>query len=80
AVPEEFVTRWDREWLKYLKTEDVAPHLVAAHELQLVSDLRGASAREVYDGVVATHSAYVHPRPLHVWAPIEALAGKDVLE
>lgn len=80
TVPETVVERWDREWAKYFLTEDIAPHVVPEHELGERLDIAGLTPQEIYATSIATHPAYERPRPLHIWAPAEALIGKDVIE
>jgi SAM-dependent methyltransferase len=74
------VDRWDREWLIYLNTEDPAPHLVKARNLDYFGSLKGLSRSEVFTSSVAkTKDGKVQPH-LRVWAEGNWIVDQSVLE
>ena len=58
---------WDREWLHYLKTERMFPHLVPAERLTLIGSLTGASPSATYHTVLTADERYGELGPLKVW-------------
>lgn len=72
--------RWDLEWLSYLQTESIYPHIVPASNLELVGDLRGKSAAETWHLELARNRDFGLGGPLRVWCPGDWLIGAKVLE
>lgn len=80
AVTDEFIARWDREWLAYLGTESPGPHIISAKDLVRTGTIAAKDAHGVYHSEIATHTSFAFPCPLHVWAPASEIASKNVAE
>ena len=80
AFDPEIAQRWDHEWLNYLATENMYPHLVPATGLTLIGSLEGASAAATFNTVLAADQRYGALSPLKIWCPGDQIAGRKVLE
>lgn len=80
AVTDQFVARWDREWLAYLGTESPGPHIIPAKNLVQTGTIAAKDAHGVYHTEIATHPSFTLPCPLHVWATAEELVNRNVAE
>jgi len=80
AVTDQFIARWDREWLAYLGTENPGPHIIPAKDLVRTGTLEAKDAYGVYHSEIATHPSFDLPCPLHTWVPASEVTGKDVAE
>lgn len=72
--------RWDREWLVYLGTESMYPHLVRYDQLDVVADLAGVDAASVYSTVFTRSDRYEQDAALAIWCDGDQLIGKSVVE
>ncbi len=72
--------RWDREWLVYLGTESMYPHLVRWDQLDVVADLAGVDAASIYSTVFTRSDLYEHDASLAIWCKGDELIGKRVVE
>jgi SAM-dependent methyltransferase len=76
----EVTERWDAEWLNYLSTESMYPHLVPAAGLSLIGNLQGAPPSQTYETVLTADARYGPLGPLGIWCPGDELVGRNVLE
>ena len=80
AFDRELTERWDAEWLNYLGTESMYPHLVPASGLRLVGKLEGASPAQTYETVLTADERYGPLGPLCIWCAGDNVLGRNVLE
>lgn len=80
AFDQAMMERWDREWLTYLATESMYPHLVSYHELVRVNELEGLDAPTLFSTVFTRNPKSPYDSALAIWCPAEYLLGRSVVE
>lgn len=77
---QKMMERWDREWLTYLSTESMYPHLVSHHELVRIAELDGLDAKTLFSTVFTHNPKSPYDSALAIWCPADHLIGKSVVE
>lgn len=72
--------RWDREWLHYFLESPPSVYFVSAPDLEVIADIRGKPALEVYETPLVRSKRLGQQGPLNVWLDGDLLVGKHILE